>query len=226
VKILKILNTEKEDYHLHSSSFSDGVPTINEIVQFSETIGMKKIIITDYTMQNYYETKGTVPRGILKRWKNVYNDVDVSFGVEGDLLNEKGDVSLTINDKHSDFIILSVHPTIYHGNEKEVTEGYIKAIENNLDKINCIGHICMSRDKNDLSKYLDIEKIVDVANNYNIPFEFNCANFSRKKTDLNKLDYLLKNAKQIYVNSDAHTLYEFKTLRKIGFEYLKEKGFI
>lgn len=37
---------------------------------------------------------------------------------------------------------------------------------------------------------------------------------------------MLSKADSIYVTSDAHTLYELKALRKIGFEFLKENGFM
>jgi len=36
-------------------------------------------------------------RSPCKRWQNVYNNVEVIFGVEADLLNESGDVCMEID---------------------------------------------------------------------------------------------------------------------------------
>jgi len=43
---------------------------------------------------------------------------------------------------------------------------------------------------------------------------------------MEKLDYLLKNTNQIYINSDAHSLYEFKTVRKKAIEFLYENNYL
>ncbi|HBB03870.1 TPA: hypothetical protein DCZ39_03140 [Patescibacteria group bacterium] len=46
---MKILNTIHEDYHMHSINYSDGMNTIDEIVQYAGKIGLKKITITDHS---------------------------------------------------------------------------------------------------------------------------------------------------------------------------------
>lgn len=53
-----------------------------------------------------------------------------------------------------------------------------------------------------------------------------CENFVGGRTNLVKLDYLTKNADQIYVNSDGHTLYEIKETRKQAIQFLREKGYV
>jgi histidinol phosphatase-like PHP family hydrolase len=47
--MVKILNTMGEDYHMHSINYSDGMNTIDEIVQYAGKIGLKKITITDHS---------------------------------------------------------------------------------------------------------------------------------------------------------------------------------
>jgi hypothetical protein len=47
-----------------------------------------------------------------------------------------------------------------------------------------------------------------------------------KRTNIKNLQRMLEKCNQIFINSDAHTLYEIKTLRKNGFQFLKENGFI
>jgi hypothetical protein len=82
--VMKILNTLQEDYHIHSINFSDGFNTIDEIVQFAGKIGLKKIVITDHSQADL-DIEGISHRcyrTTLKKRKNEYNDVDVSFGIE------------------------------------------------------------------------------------------------------------------------------------------------
>ena len=56
----------------------------------------------------------------------------------------------------------------------------------------------------------------------------NLQKIKRKNTEsrLEKLDYMLKNAKKIYVNSDAHSLSSLQPLRKECYDYLQEKGIL
>ena len=47
--MMKILNTIHEHYHMHSLNYSDGMNTIDEIVQYAGKIWLKKIAITDHS---------------------------------------------------------------------------------------------------------------------------------------------------------------------------------
>ena len=40
----RIINLDNRDYHMHTSSFSDGIPTINELVQFAWTNNILVVI--------------------------------------------------------------------------------------------------------------------------------------------------------------------------------------
>ena len=68
---MEIINPGREDFHMHSSNFSDGFNTIDEIVKYAGEIGLKKIAITDHNQA--YLDKRNFPnrtyRGIIKRWK-------------------------------------------------------------------------------------------------------------------------------------------------------------
>lgn len=108
---MKILNTIHEDYHIHSLNYSDGMNTVDEIVQYAGKIGMTKIVITDHSQATIdHDGFGFKSwRSSLKRRKNVHNDVEVLFGVEGDLLDEEGNCCFDIQGKESEFCILSCH---------------------------------------------------------------------------------------------------------------------
>ncbi len=222
--MVKVLNTMNEDYHMHSINYSDGMNTIDEIVQYAGKIGLKKITITDHS-QFMLDGKnfGTRNRRVhTNRWKNIYNDVEVNFGIEWDLIDEEGNCCFDIQWHTSDFCLLSCHAEDYQGDLKNITQAYIKAIHKYHDKIKCMGHLCNKK----TSKYLDIEAVVEVLNQYQIPIEINCFYLYIGGTDLEKLDIALSQIQGgVYINSDMHVLNDF-SLRQAGFDYLKEKGYI
>ena len=213
-----------EDYHIHSINFSDWMNTIDEIVQYAHKIWMKRVAITDHS-QATLEAGTRNYRVNLKRWKNMHNDLDIIFGVEWDLLDEEWNCCFEIWTKHSieeDFCILSCHDNAYKWDLKNITQAYINAIEKYHDKIKFIWHICNKK----TSQYLDIPKIAEVLNKYNIPIEINCSYLKLDRTDTSKLDQLLKLLKSgVYVNTDAHCLTDLH-LKELGFQYLKDRGYL
>lgn len=222
--MMKVLNTIHEDYHMHSFNYSDGLNTIDEIVQYAGKIWLKKIAITDHSQavldNHHYAHK--CGRINLRRRKNVHNDVEVIFGVEGDLLDEEWNCCFDIQGIESDFSILVAHSGVYKWDDKNITQAYINAIHKYHDKIKFMWHIC----KKNTSEYLDIHAIAQVLNQYQIPVEVNCSNLSSDKEDIEKLKELVAIIEAgVYVNSDAHTLYDL-TKRQTGFDFLKEQGFL
>ncbi len=222
---MEIINPGNEDFHMHSINFSDGFNTIDEIVKFAGEIGLTKIAITDHNQA--YLDKRNFPRrsyrGIIKRWQNVHNDVEVSFGIEADILNSEGDICMDIQGESSDLIILSTHPsTPYEDDPNKITFAYLNAIEKHHNKISFLGHPCSVY----YGDYIDIIAVTELCNKFEIPMEVNGANIATKRTNLDNLHKMLKNVDQIYVNSDSHTLHELKTVRGIAFQYLKDNQFI
>ena len=155
--------------------------------------------------------------------------MEVIFGVEGDLLNAKGDICDYIDGLTKDtrvkenFIILSAHGKVYAKEDKKlITNAYINAIQRHGSRIKFLGHPCIK----DFEEHIDIEKVTKAANYCKIPLELNCSNLVYKKTNMDNLRKMLSLADRIYVNSDAHTLHELKEFRKIGFDFLREEGYI
>ena len=144
---MRILNSDKKDYHIHSSNFSDWTSSIEVIVRFSWDIWLKEIAITDHSdiyINNRWDDlwkQWFSCRRAIKRWKNVFNNVKVIFWVEWDLLNEKWDISSTIQWIEQDFVILSVHK-IYKSEPDTITTWYINAIKRYHGIIKAIGHPC------------------------------------------------------------------------------------
>ena len=216
---MQIINSIFEDYHIHSSNFSDWFSSIDEIAKFAWDIWLKKIAITDHSQVAIDKTNFSKKsiRSITRRWTNVWNDLEVIFWIEWDLLNEAWDICDTIQNRKWDFLILSAHKSVFESSPETINKAYKNAIIRHHKDIKLLWHPCM----NHWQDYIDIEELISLANEYNLPMEFNCSNLVNGKTNLKNLDVLLKKAKYIYINSDAHTLNELRDNRAKGIEFLK-----
>ncbi|PIN73500.1 hypothetical protein COV20_04730 [Candidatus Woesearchaeota archaeon CG10_big_fil_rev_8_21_14_0_10_45_16] len=211
------------DYHMHSLQYSDGLPTIDEIVQYAGRLGLEEIAITDHS-QAALDRSGLTKkahRSIVQRWENVHNDVKVIFGVEGDLLDEEGNICEDIAGHTSDFLILSLHHQVYQGNFSKVTEAYLKAMEKYGQKIRFLGHPHIQKG----TEHLDMAALVEAANHHDIPLEFN-GRYFRQGGNADNLQIMLQKADRIYVNSDAHTLSELRDHRRACFNFLKQESYL
>lgn len=220
-----IINDQNSDYHVHSV-LSDGCATVEEIVQYTGILGMKTIAIADHSdhstnilKERYWVCPSGGARYALNSWENVHNDVEVIFWVEWDVLNEDWDVCLVSQQIEWKFTILSVHWNSYLSAPETTTKWLLNAIEKHHNKINLIGH---PYDINELWEHIEIEPVVELANKYWIAMEFNYGTFRKNRAIKGKLDYMLKNAKDVYVNSDAHSLSSIKTKRQGCYDYLKD----
>jgi histidinol phosphatase-like PHP family hydrolase len=214
---MRILNTEKEDYHIHSLNYSDGLNTIDEIARYAGEIGMTKIVITDHSQATLdrHGFPAKCFRTAIHRWRNVHNIVEVSFGVEADLLDEKGTFCSHIGGIEGEFVILSYHPEIYSGDKGMIAQGFINAIRRHYERIDIIGHLAAGLGRE------DIIAVVQEANRYNIPLEVNGKYFLSAP---DSWDTLLQHADRIYVNSDTHTLSDLRDRRREVFRVLRQKG--
>lgn len=220
-----IINNQNSDYHIHSV-LSDGCATVEEITQYAWKLGMETIAITDHSdhltnilKERYWICPSGGARYALNSWKNVHNNVNVIFWVEWDVLNENWDVCLTNQQIEWKFTILSVHWNWYLSAPETATKWLLSAIEKYHENINLIGH---PYDINELGEHIEIEPVVELANKYWIAMEFNYWTFRKNRAVKEKLDYMLKNAKDVYVNSDAHNLSSIRPKRQECYDYLKE----
>jgi len=224
----KICNLNATDFHMHTSSFSDGLNTLDEIVQFAGKIWYKQICITDHSDASLDAFKrvwiyGSVARWSLRSYQNLHNDMAVDFGVEWDIIDKEGNTCFTIQWKDSDFCILSAHSHVYTDNPETITDATTKAIEKYADTIKFIAHPTCN---NQFGKYYDLKRLVDVANYWKIPLELNAKSISRGKSDEKNVKYILEHADEMYLNSDAHNLADLQTYRVQTVAILLQRWYI
>lgn len=228
-KIINLDNRDNRDYHMHSMNYSDWLNTIEEIVKFAWEIWLTEIAITDHSdsamdaLTKKFSVSKNSFRYTTKMWKNVHNDVKIIFWVEVDILNENWDICDKIQWFDSEFVNLSAHIDVYEWSLYSINKAYRNAIEKHHKIIKCIWHPCSI---SNFWEVVDIVELINLANSYWIPLEIN-GKYLRNWTDkLDKLHILLKNADKMYINSDAHTLYDLKENRKYAINFLKENNYI
>lgn len=196
-------------------NYSDGLGTIEEIVKLAGEIGLARIAITDHSqaMLDHYGMARKCVRAGLDRWKNAWNEVEVVFGVECDLLDERGRICDQIDGRSSDFLILSYHKEMYEGDRSRVAEGFIAALR--ARRFEFVGHVCV-----DLAPE-DSLAVIEEANRLGLPLELNATYYLRSP---GSWDVLFERAERAYLNSDSHNLYELKHQRRLARELMLREG--
>ena len=220
---MRIVNPDS-DHHMHTLNFSDGLSTVEELVRHAGSLGLKRIAITDHSDDNRraWSRTGVSGRPVVKRWRNVHNDVDVVFGVEADVLNRKGDICDTIEGVRGGFLVLSAHRESYQDGHETITEAYLNALERFHDRIDVLGHL----DAVYFKDHVDVRKVVEAANEYGIPLELNGSGLLKGSSVPEHTRMILKRADRVMVNSDAHCLSDLYDARRKAFDFIRDNGFL
>lgn len=205
-------NFMKIDLHTHTIASGHAFSTLQEMVDAALKKQIEVLAITDHgpTTENgngaseYYFRCG-------HRFSNIINGVRVLFGVEANIINERGKIDLPKDVlKELDVVMVGFHNYCGYndlGIEKN-TQAMINAMKNPFVKM--ISHPYSSQIK------IDIEKIARASIEHNVLLEINASFFYHKiikdKIIWQKIkkmvEILKKNKKKIIINSDAHSSFE------------------
>ncbi|MBU0534910.1 DNA polymerase/3'-5' exonuclease PolX [Patescibacteria group bacterium] len=197
----------KGDLHVHTN-FSDGLNTIEEMVEAAKNLGYEYLGITDHSPSIQSRGLGTVLKTIRDTRKKIdeintsQKDVKVLYGYE---VNISVDESLALPEdilKNLDFVIAGIHTSL-NQDKKTVTKRLLSAIENPY--VNIIAHpsgrMLNERDPSDP----DWNKIFDAARDRGVILEIN-----GQPNRLDLPDDLIKSAiswgVKLVINSDAHSI--------------------
>lgn len=191
-------------FHVHTN-YSDGVNTLNEMVNGARELGYKYIGITDHSKSARY-ANGLKEEDILKQFDEIdrlnekYTDIKILKGIESDILK---DGSLDYEEdllKKFDFVIASVHSN-FKMSKEEMTERIIKAVKNKYTTIlgHLTGRLLLSRDGYDL----DVYKVIDACAEYDKIIEIN-SNPHRLDIDWRYIKYAKEKGVELAICPDAH----------------------
>lgn len=236
------------DFHTHTADFSDGQEPASEVMRIAHELGYKTIAITDHSQaaREYCESRYNWPKPQqrhfrAKRDNKPYQNMDVIWGVEADIISASGDMCFDIQGFKGEYIVGSVHPSIFFFHafgldsksdkssvKKEISEkqstmqdAYISAIAKHHKSINVLAHPTMQS----LYPGVNIEELVACANEFSVPLEVNGSYIRNKKMNWEALEYMIRNADQLMINSDGHTRTELVRSRIDALEYMNTFGF-
>lgn len=208
--ILIELKDIKGDLHFHTN-FSDGVNTLEEMVEQAKILGYQYIGVTDHAPSIQSKGLGTVLKIVSDTRKRIdeinqsQSDIKVLYGYEVNILVDN---SLGLPDdilKNLDYVVAGIH-TSFSQDKKTVTERLLTAIENPYVRIisHPSGRLLNERDPADP----DWNKIFSAARENNVILEINS-----QPSRLDLPDDLIKSAIEwgvdLIINSDAHSTEEF-----------------
>ncbi len=222
-------NSLKGDLHLHTK-WSDGVNSLEEMVQTAIRMGYEYIAITDHSKAERV-ANGLDEKRVLKYMEEIektrekFTEINILIGSEVSILKDgKLDFPKNILEK-LDWVVGSVHSG-FKMPEKVMTERVLAALDSGY--INVLGHptgrIVNAREPFEIN----LEKVFEKAKEKGVAMEIN----SNQRLDLS--DVNIRKAKKIglkfCINTDSHSTGEL-SLAEIGISqarrgWLEEKDVI
>ena len=193
-------------FHVHTD-FSDGVDSLEKMVEAAQKLGFSYLGISDHSKTAYY-AGGLKYDTILKQWEMIdrINENNTAFhifkGIESDILP---DGSLDYDDsilQGFDFVIASIHSS-FTMKKDDMEKRILKAMENPYTTIlgHPTGRLLLSRD----GYQIDMMNIIDGAARNRVILELNASPY-RLDIDWRYLRYAKEKGVVISINPDAHAI--------------------
>lgn len=193
-------------FHVHTD-FSDGVDSLERMVEAAQKFGFSYIGVSDHSKTAYY-AGGLKHDAILRQWEMIdtLNKKNSTFrifkGIESDILS---DGSLDYDDsilEGFDFVIASIHSG-FTMKKDDMEERILKAMKNPYTTIlgHPTGRLLLSRD----GYQVDMMRIIDCAAQNHVILELNASPY-RLDIDWRYLKYVKDKGVMISINPDAHAV--------------------
>lgn len=193
------------DTHCHTIASTHAYSTVMENITAAKSQGLYALAITDHA-EHMPGSPGTWYFNNLKAIPKVVEGVNVLKGIEGNVLNVKGELDIPQNlFEPLDWVIASIHDAAYTGNHgtEECTETWLNICKNPL--VNVIGHSGRYP-----SFIYDFEKVIPEFGRNGKLVEINESSFSTKhgqdcKKNCKDIALMCKKHRvNVILNSDAH----------------------
>ena len=194
----------KGTFHVHTE-FSDGIDSIEKIVQTAKRLEFTYIGISDHSKSAYY-AGGLKVEDLYRQWEIIdalnarETDFHIFKGIESDILPDGSlDYDADILERF-DFVIGSIHSS-FHLKRDEQEARIIKAMQNPYMTIlgHPTGRLLLSRDGYDI----DMRTIIDAAARTGTIIELNASPY-RLDIDWRYMKYAKEKGVMISINPDAH----------------------
>lgn len=194
----------KGTFHIHTL-YSDGVSSIEELVEEARAMGLQYIGIADHSRTAFY-ARGLSREEILRQLEEIdringrYRDFRIFKGIESDILP---DGALDYEEdilKLFDFVIASVHSN-FKLDQSKMTKRLIEAIQNKYTTMlgHPTGRILRARKEYEV----DMHAVIDAVSSCGKIIEIN-SNPHRMDLDWRHMKYAKERGVKLAINPDAH----------------------
>lgn len=197
-------NEVKGDLQTHTT-WSDGVNTVEEMVEEARRLGHDYIAITDHA--GSLKIAGGIEREeILQQRKEVervrgkYDDIHVFHGAEVNIMK---DGTLDVDDEtleELDLILASIHSS-FRMSEKEMTNRVVYAMQNG--QVNVLAHPTCRKIYKREPVNINMEKLIEGARENNVILEIN-ANPERLDLKDTNVKKAVQQGVKLSIGTDAH----------------------
>jgi putative hydrolase len=187
------------DLHTHTLASGHGIDTVRTLCEFALRRGLKGIAITDHG-PGFAGGPDPVYFMSLKRMiRGIDLPLRVIYGVEDDIRNRRGDLSLPENVlRDMEIVLTGIHPFTWAGDQKLSvrTDAVINTLGKGLVQVftHPVGHYCE----------IEIDPVIDAAVSAGVALELNGAKLEQRELIIQYLDKCARRDAFIVVNSDAH----------------------
>ena len=207
------------DLHTHTLASGHGIDTIRTLADFAIRQGLKGIAVTDHGPGI---TGGPDPiyfMSLKRMTQGIDLPIRIFFGVEDDIKNRRGD--LTLPDyilKDMEIVLTGLHPFTWIADQTSKTR--TEAV------INAMGRGFVQAFTHPVGTYyeIDLDPVLDAAVAHKVAMELNATKLGNRDLVTSYLEKCANRGAAIVVNSDAHLGEEVGSFHE-ALLLLKEIGF-
>ncbi len=187
------------DLHTHTLASGHGIDTIRTLVDFAVRKGLKGIAITDHGPGIAGGPDPIYFMSLKRMTQGIDLPIRIFYGVEDDIKNRKGDLTLPeyiLRDM--EIVLTGLHPFTWIANQ--TPNARIDAV------INAMGKGFVQAFTHPVGTYyeIDLDPVIDAAAAHKVAMELNATKLSNRELLISFLEKCAKKGAAIVVNSDAH----------------------
>ena len=207
------------DLHTHTLASGHGIDTIRTLSDFAVRKGLKGIAITDHGPGIAGGPDPIYFMSLERMTGGIDLPIRIFYGVEDDIKNRKGDLTLPEYIlKDMEIVLTGLHPFTWIADQSSNTR--TDAVVNAMGK----GYVQTFTHPVGTYYEIDLDPVIDAAVAHKVAMELNATKLNNRDLVTSYLEKCAKKGAAIVVNSDAHLGEEVGNFQE-ALLLLKEIGF-
>lgn len=210
---IKYEDTQCGDFHVHTA-YTDGKNTVTEYCQKARQNNLKVIAFTEHVRKNLTYNYNDFLSDIFQA-KSEFEDIKIISGCEAKVLNFNGELDAPKGVVDLCEVVIGV----FHSFKWEDKKSYLAALKAMLRNpaVDIWGHPTLFAKKHGIKlEQEDITEVIRVCIEKDILIE---KNFKYNLPDVNFIKLAIRKGAKFVMGSDAHSISELLTMRKLKEEW-------